>query len=126
MNFQLHEISLPFQIWLILNRVSVRALVQMMDLYLVVNPDVPEWVLVDTVLGGDWCVCGGGVVGQRATAWGGHVASQQSKQLTGHAAGKSCVDPGIRAWVQAGQQHQDCEGNAYKTEYTFYFISYSF
>lgn len=93
------------------------ALERVMDLNLVVNPSVLVCMLVDTVLGGRWGVCGGGVVGQWATAWSGHVAAQQSKQLAWHTTGKSCVDPGICAWVQASQQHQNGECYSYKTEY---------
>lgn len=36
---------------------------------------------------------------------------QQILQLSGHAAGESRVDPRVGAGVQAGQQHQDGEGD---------------
>ncbi len=66
---------------------------------------------VQAVLGGGG-VCGGGVVVQGAPAARSRPTVQQVLQLSGHAAGESCVDPWVGARVQTGQQHQDSEGHS--------------
>lgn len=66
---------------------------------------------VQAILGGGG-VCGGGVIGQGAPAARSRPTLQQILQLSGNAAGESCVDPRVGARVQTGQQHQDSEGHS--------------
>lgn len=80
------------------------------------SPPPPQRASVHTVLGGG-CgrVCSGRVVRQ----WGlpgsmGGAAAQEGQKLVGHTAGECCVDPGVGAWVEAGQQHQDGEGHTWE------------
>lgn len=56
---------------------------------------------VQTVLGGGG-VCGGGVVRQGASSIRSQPTVHKVLQLSGYAAGESCVYPGVSARVQTG------------------------
>lgn len=66
-----------------------------------------EWL----VLGGAGRVDGTGVFRYGAPAGDSRSATQKGDKFMRDTAGEGCVDPGICAGVQAGQQHQDSKGH---------------